>query len=132
MAWSWEETLEHPPGCGELAALARLAGTGRTCMSKGGGPPSRRQSHLWLSRCLSFPGLVRTGVPGVGTAAVPDVPEGHWLFQVGAVGGRARWGGWGLWVPRVSVGVPAHSGDVGPEPWWLCGAGMGTCLGTGQ
>lgn len=80
IAQSWEKPLEHPFGCSELAAFACLAGTGRTCMSKGGGPPSWWRSHLWPSRCLSFPGLVRTGVPGGGTAAVPDVPEGHRLL----------------------------------------------------
>lgn len=113
MAWSWEKPLEHPLGCGGSAALARLAGTGRTCMSKGGGPQSQWQSHLWPSRCLSFPGLIWTGVPGAGTAAVPDVPEGHWLLRVGAVGVRALWGGWGLWVPGVGQGSVLAVGTWG-------------------
>lgn len=80
MAWSWQKPLEHQFGCSELAALACLAGTGRTCLSKGGGTPSWQPGHLWPNKCLNFSGLVQTGVPGVGTAAVPDVPEGHWLL----------------------------------------------------
>lgn len=76
-------------------------------MSKGGGPLSWRQGYPWPSRCLDFPGQIWRGVPGAGTAAVPDVPEGHQLLRVGAVDGRARRGGWGLWVPGAGESVSA-------------------------
>lgn len=104
---SWEKPLEHPFCCSKLTAVTHLAGTGRTCMSKGGGPLSWRQGYPWPSRCLDFPGQIWRGVPGAGTAAVPDVPEGHQLLRVGAVDGRARRGGWGLWVPGAGESVSA-------------------------
>lgn len=104
---SWEKPLEHPFCCSKLTAVTHLAGTGRTCMSKGGGSLSWRQGYPWPNRCLDFPGQIWRGVPGAGTAAVPDVPEGHQLLRVGAVDGRARRGGWGLWVPGAGESVSA-------------------------
>lgn len=110
---SWEKPLEHPFCCSKLPAVTHLAGMGRTCMSEGGGPLSWRRGHPWPSRCLDFPGQIWRGVPGAGTAAVPDVPEGHWLLRVGAVGGC----GW-----RVGA---LGAGQAVSLLWWSHGAGPG-------
>ncbi|KFP17229.1 Tensin, partial [Egretta garzetta] len=64
-----------------------------------------------------------------GAWAEPPLPSKH-LEK--AVGGQACWGEWGLWVPQVGEGVPAHGGDMGPDMGWLCEAGTSTCLARGS